>query len=362
MDVSGYAPTRPTDLPPRVLLLLDRDSDGGRPIQEALRSHGCQVVAVPRSAVAADPRSVSLLDVDLVLGYGPHNGSLLALRTLEDRARGLTARPVFAWWLLENLPNPAWPDRLALFLSACRLRADGWLDRLGTGWEGHVESWLRAGQRVRILGELRRLAREGGCDLIVAASGARACYLRRHGIEAAVIPYGYVEQFGRDLSLERDIPVAFLGQLHSRRRRHLLSRLGASLGRRGISLNVVSPTRALEGQERTHFLNRCVVLINVLKQPQDSVGHRLLLGAANKALIVSEPMRDCEWLEPGRHLVVVPFEHMADTVCHYLSHPEERGAITEAAYRLVTEELTLHRQVGRLLALAEPRRLRGAAS
>ena len=96
MDVSGYAPTRPTDLPPRVLLLLDRDSDGGRPIQEALRSHGCQVVAVPRSAVAADPRSVSLLDVDLVLGYGPHNGSLLALRTLEDRARGLTARPVFS--------------------------------------------------------------------------------------------------------------------------------------------------------------------------------------------------------------------------------------------------------------------------
>jgi len=53
---------------------------------------------------------------------------------------------------------------------------------------------------------------------------------------------------------------------------------------------------------------------------------------------------------------------LAPTLELDLSHPEERGAITEAAYRLVTEELTLHRQVGRLLALAEPRRLRGTAS
>src|SRR4051812_327775 len=122
-----------------------------------------------------------------------------------------------------------------------------------------------------------------------------------------------------------------------RHRDRLLTKLLEDLSRRGIA---VQRFDNLWGQERIEVLNRTRILLNLLRHPRDFTGHRLLLGAANKALVVSEPMDD-EPLQPGRHMIQAPVEELADRIVYYLEHEDERRRITEAAYELATTRLTM---------------------
>ena len=67
----------------------------------------------------------------------------------------------------------------------------------------------------------------------------------------------------------------------------------------------------LYGDERTRYLNRVQVLLTILRAPQDYVGQRFLLGAANKALVVTEPISNEEAFKADKHLVVAGLNSMA---------------------------------------------------
>jgi hypothetical protein len=188
--------------------------------------------------------------------------------------------------------------------------------------------------------------RHGLPDVLAVTSARRVQWLRTLGIEAIHVPTAYGPSYGRDLGLPRDIPVAWIGignrgGIWAERRVRLLNRITEELARRGVAVH--HWFGGLGGEERTAVLNRTKVLINLLQHPQDFNGHRLILGAANKALVASEPMVDSEPLQPGRHMIQAPVEELADRIVYYLEHEDERRRITEAAYELATTRLTMPR-------------------
>ncbi len=90
------------------------------------------------------------------------------------------------------------------------------------------------------------------------------------------------------------------------------------------------------GDERTVLLNRTKVVLNLLRAEWDNNAMRFHLAALNRALVVTEPMVDQKTFVPGVHLVEVPVEEIPDRILHYLAHEDERQAITEQAYQLIT--------------------------
>ena len=318
--------------PQRVLILYEGAAEGGDfggSFANGFRAHGCDVTLLPRSAAWREP-------FDLALAYGPFSADA-GMFPVARCILGLPPerRPIFAWWLTEGVPVP-WLPRWPVSLAA---RARLALDRLGV---------LRArAHRLRILGELQWLHAHGMPDVLAVTSFARAAYLERFGLRCAVIPLGYDPAYcGYDLGLPRDIDIAFVGSVGTGRRKRVLDRLTRSLHNLGINLSL---HESLYGDARTRILNRTRILLNVLRAPQDFVGQRFLLAAANKALIISEPLLDPRPFVAGRHLVTAPLAQIVDRIVWYLAHEPERRAIAEAAHQLVTRDLTITGMIARIL-------------
>lgn len=197
---------------------------------------------------------------------------------------------------------------------------------------------------------LRRLHRHGLPDVLAVSTPERKDYLAELGIEAHWIPLGYRRGYGHDLGLERDIDVLFLGAGDVPRRKHAIR----TLRRKGIDvleLGGWDKGRGLWGEKRTGVLNRTRILLNFARQPAQLSGMRLIIGMANKALVVSEPIWKPDPFVPGKHFVQAPLAEMPDVIRHYLAHEEERRQITEEAYRFVTQELRWEDSISRLAEL-----------
>jgi hypothetical protein len=356
--LSGAEQTTPEPGWPRRVLLAHEGSRFGGDFDESLldglRAHCEQVEVVPG-------RQPLPPGYDLVLGYGPfslESGALLPL------AEGLAAmprpqRPAFAWWLTEGVPDPRLPGWLVDGLAGLRLAAD----RSLAAAPGHARAgWqepFSKGHRLRILGQLRWAHARGLLSVVAVTSASRADYLRQRGLPTIVVPLGYHRVYGADLGLPRDIPVAFLGDTDAPRRRRLLPGLLAQLAERGIPVQVENN---LYGEARTQFLNRTRILLNVLREPQDFVGQRFLLAAANKALVVSEPFNDGEPFVRGRHLAVAPLAGLADAAAAYLADEVARTQLVDRAYHFVTHELTTAQMVGRIIQQLRQDRVRARAA
>jgi len=321
-----------------VLILYEGQGNGGdfgRSFAAGLRAHGYETLLLPRSA---DWEGAP----DLVLAYGPFGAAGSMLPVARHLLRRGERRPRFIWWLTEGVPA-LWLPRWSVVLLG---RARVWLDQAIPSHNGQV--WAR-GHRLRICGELRRLQAQGVLDVLAVTSALRAAYLRRAGFEPVVVPLGYdADTYGCDLGVERDIDVCFVGKVDSRRRRVLLEREGTQLAKRGIRLTIATD---LYGEARTHFLNRSKIMLNILRAPHDFVGQRLMLGAANQALVVSEPMLDIAPFVDGKHLVISPLATLAETIEYYLAHDSERSAIAMEAYRFVRTHLTIEQMIGKLLSV-----------
>lgn len=296
---------------------------------------------------------------DMVLGYGPFTPiqSMLpvARRVLEiPRSK----RPLFTWWLTENSPDPHWPSRLVDLAARLRIQTDRALEPYRTRMPHNLRKAFFRGHRLRVFGELRWVQQQGVLDVFAVTSAERAAFYRRHGFDPVLAPLGYHPVYGNDLGLHRDIPVAFLGNMDSPRRKRLLQPILHVLQQHGVSVDFKA---GLYGDERTRYLNRVQILLNILRAPQDYVGQRFVLGAANKALVVTEPVSSDEAFKADEHLVVAGLSSMAETVLHYLKNPDERTPIVDRAHRFVTQELTIQKSVARILEQASRRREKGQA-
>jgi hypothetical protein len=290
----------------------------------------------------------------MVLGYGPYTLSqsmIPAVRRVLEIP--LPQRPLFAWWLTENPPDSRWPSVLINLASRLRIHLDRVLEPYRTILPNFFRSALFRGHRLRVYGELRWVQQQGVLDVLAVTSAFRAAFYRQHGFAPVLAPLGYHPVYGEDLGMNRDIPVAFLGNLDSPRRKRLLPPILRALQQHGIQVDIKA---GLYGAERTRYLNRVQVMLNVLRAPQDYVGQRFLLGAANKALVVTEPFSNEEAFKADRHLVVASLNSIVDAILHYAANPEERRFITENAYKFVTQELTIEQSVTRILEQASRRR------
>jgi hypothetical protein len=196
---------------------------------------------------------------------------------------------------------------------------------------------------------LRRLARFGLPNFLVVSATGRQRFLAERGIVSHFVPFGYDPDMGRDLALPRDIDVLFIGALNVPRRNRLLQ----FLRRQGVNLTAVGDWSdpAFWGENRTLLLNRSRILLNFARTPAEYSGMRLLLGMANKALVISEPMYDPAPYVPGRHFISAPVEQMPDLIRHYLDHEDERRLMVEEAHRFVTTEHTLDRAIARIFEI-----------
>ena len=293
-----------------------------------LRAQGHEVLET-------DDADLDLSACDLVWIQGNANWYPRVCTQLGATAR----RPAALIWHTEPLPPPAAAGLPRPRLELREIAKILLRDRRAT--DVHTNFW-----------RLRRLARRGLPDCLVVSGRARQEFLAERGIPAHWVPPGYSPDHGRDLGLERDIDVLFLGTLDVKRRRRVLKRLEEA------GLNVTAEgswhdSRAW-GENRTRLLNRAKILLDVQRYAGELSGLRLILGMANKCLVVSEPIYNSSPFLTDEHFVTATLHEMPHVVRHYLDHTDERQRIVEAGHRFVTEELTLTRAVTRVLELARP--------
>ncbi len=192
-----------------------------------------------------------------------------------------------------------------------------------------------------------RLHRDGLPDVLVVSTRERQQFLAERGIASIFAPLGYGEYTGRDLGLTRDIDVLFLGELEIPRRKRILRRLRAS----GVNVVALGDWNDpnLFGVARVELVNRAKILLNIPRHPGLLSGGRMLLGMANKALVVAEPIYEPEPYRPGVHYVSAELAEFPDVIAHYLAEDDARRAIVETAYEFVTTELTMQASVETIL-------------
>ncbi len=247
-------------------------------------------------------------------------------------------RPYVVVWHTEGLPMPAAagfpPERLTLREVAKIVLRD-----------------RRINDQYSNARYLRRLSHENIVTVLAVVSKAHQVYLAEHGIESEFVPIGHHSTYGRQLGLERDIPVLFLGEHRVRRRRKILERLRRD-GLDVLALGSSSPTKGHWGEARTELLNRTKVLLNLPRYP-GHLSDRVMMGMATGALVVSEPVYLPAPFEPGVHYVESEVDQMAETVQSYLGDEEARRRITDTAYTFLTEGHTFEGVFARLMELAD---------
>jgi hypothetical protein len=201
---------------------------------------------------------------------------------------------------------------------------------------------------------LRALKEKKIPDLLVVSTPARQQFMEENGFDSTYVPLGYhCAEYGYDMGLARDIDVLFLGALVIPRRKKLLK----TINREGIHLVIRGSWSdpALWGDERTQLLNRTRIFLNLPRYAGELSGARFLLGMANRAMVISEPVYEPGEYIPGKHYVSASPDEMPGIIDYYLTHDEERERIASAGHQLVTQELTMERSMNIILNLIEMR-------
>jgi len=258
-------------------------------------------------------------------------------RSLVQRAS--SKRPFTLIWHSEPLPMPRSAGLPAPKLSLRELVKILLRDRRAT------DIYTNASR-------LRRLANQGLPDLLVVSTLNRQEFLAEQGIPSHWVPLGYhPSRSGKWLGLNRDIDVLFLGTMNVPRRRRIVRHLrqrGMPVETRG---DWFDPN--CWGEPRTQLLNRTRILLNLQRYPGELSGSRLILGMANKALVISEPICLPAPYIPGKHFIEAKVDEMPEVIHHYLAHPEACEPVIEEGFRLVTQEVTLERSVAKILHLID---------
>lgn len=288
-----------------------------------------------------DHEDYYLCDYDSILTFGPHYGWMIPLLHQVSRCMTDKNKPNLIWWMGENLPHFGTPIRNRI-IGRLRSIADMLMYKSPFSFSRqHV--LFRLAHRYRMLDALILGQKRGLFQLVATTSAYRGERLRELGIPCTYIPisWGPSNELGEQLELQRDIDVLWLGRDYRFRpqRQRNLSKLYERLEAKGIK--VVKVSSGLSGDERTQLLNRTKILINLLRIEEDWTGHRLLLGAANGAMNISEPMVDTQMFVPNEHIIFSPLNDMPDVIEHYLIHESERRSITDKAFKLIHDELTM---------------------
>jgi hypothetical protein len=157
---------------------------------------------------------------------------------------------------------------------------------------------------------------------------------------AVMLPYDPATY--RDLGLERDIDLLFVG-LPSDHRRQWMARLAAD----GVEVQWPS----VWGPEFVQMLNRAKIVLNLHSLPAPNTEIRLCEALACGCFVVSEPLTQPPRLIDGEHLVIITPETAAATIRRYLADEPARRRIAAQGKAYVAEHHTARHVVAELLAL-----------
>lgn len=246
-------------------------------------------------------------------------------------------RPVIVIWHTEPLPPPKSAGLPRPNLNLREIAKIMISDRLATDV---YSNYFR----------LRALLEDGIPDLLLVSTPGRQQFLAEQGFSSAYVPVGYHRaEYGSDMGIPRDIEVLFLGALTIPHRKRLLRKLRRS----GINLVAKGSWSDpdLWGENRIRLLNRTKIFLNLHRYPGELSGMRLILGMANKALVISEPIYKPGDYTPGKHFVSVTSDEMPEVINYYLNHDDERESIAREGHKLVTQKLTMERSISTILKL-----------
>jgi hypothetical protein len=298
-------------------------------IPEFMQSAGLDVV------VSTD-RRLTRDWADVVFLQGSMNWYPRALGSIVDMPAD--ERPQLVFWHTEPLPPPS--------SSATRLPMPTFAELAKIVLRDARATDPRSNAR-----RLRRMRRHGVPDVLATSTASRQAWLAEHGIESHFIPMGYAPSHGRDLGLERDIAALFVGIMtdprHQRPVRYLRDHGVDVVARGGWSLE-----EGLWRDERTSLINRAKIFLALQRHPRELSGVRMILGMANRALVMSEPIDYPEPYIPGVHYVSVPLAEMPAAIRYYNEHQAEARRIADEGHRFVTTELTFDKSMTRLLQIA----------
>jgi hypothetical protein len=288
---------------------------------------------------------------EVVFSYGPYGKFITIPRQLAKMPP--EQKPIFVHWNTEGIPDLRIPWKLMSSVSAWR----SWLGRIQDSRNGSAriheterlfslfESRM---MRFRYLGDYYYALRQGWLDIFADTSEIYAELHRRHGLPTIVAPWGATPRWYKDLGLDRDIEVLWMGTRGTKRRSLLLDQVRSELEAYGVRIHVADgkENSFIFGDERIDYLNRSKITLNITRTWYDDNFSRIALAASNRSLIISEPvLSHCPSFIAGTHYVSVPVDLLAKTIVYYLDHEEERLRIVENAYRLVTTKLVFRESI-----------------
>jgi len=202
--------------------------------------------------------------------------------------------------------------------------------------------------RFRYVGDYYYAHRRGWLDIFADTSEIYAEIHRQHGLPTIVAHWGATSQWYKDLGLERDIDVLWMGTRGTKRRSVILDRVRSQLEANGVRMHVADGKENpfIFNNERIYYLNRSKITLNITRTWYDDNFSRIVLAAPNRSLVVSETiLPHCSRLLAGTHYVAAPVETLAETILYYLDHEEERLRIIDNAYHLVTTKLVFRESI-----------------
>lgn len=296
--------------------------------------------------------------VEIVFSFAPY-GSLMAL-VKQLAGVPVDRRPILIHWNTEGIPdiNLPWPlvYGVSWLRSSIASAAEEVAGRVGVAGKPPVTWFSSRMLRFRYVGDYYAAYRRGILNVFADSSVLYAGIHRSHGLPTAYLPWGFVPAWQADLNIPRDIDVVWLGKQGSRRRSQLLQAVRGQLRQRGTDVHMVDNLEHpfVFREDRTVLLNRAKITLNITRTWYDDNFSRFAMAAANRSLIVSEPMLPhCPEFVAGVHYVSAPVDRLGEVIRYYLDHEEERQAITDAAYQMVRRELTLARSVAKVLDQAD---------
>ena len=196
---------------------------------------------------------------------------------------------------------------------------------------------------------LKRRLSEGWLDYVFVSNVAKAEFLASRGVRAELAPVGYHPLMGKDLGVDRDIDVVFIGDVSYPRRERILKTLLRDLVSRGIKLMIVG--QGCFGHERTELLNRARISLNLASHPCSTQGFRFLMSMGCGALVVSESLYNAAPFRVGEHFVQASVADLPNTIAHYLANKSEREEIVRSAHNFITKELTIQNAIKHIMGV-----------
>jgi hypothetical protein len=278
--------------------------------------------------------------IDVVFARGP-NGSLAPL---AKQLHNLPSpkRPPLIYLLTEPLPNPKIPQWFLYWAGRARSRIErlSYRQMESGNWEiitRFSTSRLKA-HRFNYYGDLLWMRSRGILSVLGISSQWNADFLRSKGFDPLVLPICYPAHIPVDFNQERDIPVLWIGKPGTERRRRILQRIRKDLKERGVEMTMIDGIENpyVFGKKRDALLSRTKIVLNIIRQWWDDNSLRYLLAIPKGTMIVTEPTLPHTAFKHGQHLVEAPIEKIADEICYYLAHEEERMQIVQRAYQELT--------------------------